>query len=110
MAYRTSTPPTAITSPTAARVQKPVPVHAGKTSSPSARIKTPTTKITAQRDGRVAGGHLLFQQRLGLLLQFLLVAGHLLQPLVELHAAAKLVDEVAGLFGGRGEIGGLTLG
>ena len=26
-----------------------------------------------------------------------------------MHAAAKLVDEVAGLFGGRGEIGGLAL-
>ena len=49
------------------------------------------------------------QQDLCLFLQFLLVTGHLLQPLVKLDAAAKLVDEIAGLFGGRGQIGGLAL-
>ena len=104
-----STAPTAINSPTAASVQKPVPVHDGKTSSPSARIKIPTTKITARTMTVLTAGTCFSSSDLGLFLQFLLVAGHLLQPLVELHAAAKLVDEVAGLFGGRGEIGGLAL-
>ena len=76
---------------------------------PQRENQDPDHEDHPQPDDRVDRRHLLLQQRLGLFLQFLLVAGHLLQPLVELHAAAKLVDEIAGLFGGRSEIGGLAL-
>ena len=45
-----------------------------------------------------------------LLAQFLLVASELFEPLVQLDAAAKLIDQVSRPFGGRGEIGGVEIG
>ena len=82
--------------PSKANPQPTAPVIGPDRKSPASTNTTPRTNTAAESDQHVDRQQLAVAQMPAPLFQFGLMAGQLVEPLVDLHAAAELRNQIAG--------------